>query len=485
MRHNGIRCKAGTKSRCTRPACGFIHTDEFDTDCKKGSECKRVDCKHIHPAPPCRNRPCKNPRQCFFRHARPQEENAFTVGRSKAMYASYIGRMALKAAVGSGFLVRVVPKETKIIVKQAPSVAADPTALKEATAKCRQFVHDHIKIEAYEIENLDRNTLKRSAAFLLAKDTRVFLFHTSTGVNIVYSSRDRMAARALPNVKALLTSLRENICSSGDHGDASPARRQRACSDASSSSRSSDMDSISSGGVAECCICFDDDVPVVGGVRCSTGDHFVCDVCFDSLVTSVATHDERMARGSDVCCPTPDCSSTPFKAKTLAMHVDDDTFQAWMKLNKDITGRNVRKEEEAARQAEEDRRARLSQMDRDAEDARKHIVENIFTLKCPRCSAAFVDFDGCFALTCAHCKCGFCAWCLTDRGNDAHPCAAQCGEKYGRGGYFGTLREFEQHHVRRRQAELDTYLGTLTPEVRGRVVTACRRDAQDLGIKLQ
>ena len=43
---------------------------------------------------------------------------------------------------------------------------------------------------------------------------------------------------------------------------------------------------------------------------------------------------------------------------------------------------------------------------------RLHILENILNLRCPRqsCKAVFDDFDGCFAVTCHACLCGFCAW---------------------------------------------------------------------------
>jgi hypothetical protein len=41
--------------------------------------------------------------------------------------------------------------------------------------------------------------------------------------------------------------------------------------------------------------------------------------------------------------------------------------------------------------------------------ARKKIIEDILTIKCPRqhCRQAFVDFDACFALTCDACTCAF------------------------------------------------------------------------------
>ncbi len=42
----------------------------------------------------------------------------------------------------------------------------------------------------------------------------------------------------------------------------------------------------------------------------------------------------------------------------------------------------------------------------------RHSFAAMQTLKCqrPGCGAAIFDFDGCFAVTCASCKCGFCAW---------------------------------------------------------------------------
>ena len=59
---------------------------------------------------------------------------------------------------------------------------------------------------------------------------------------------------------------------------------------------------------------------------------------------------------------------------------------------------------------------------------RKHIIERILTLACPRCSRAFLGFDGCFALKCSafvkddpNSCCQFCAYCLKDCGQDAHP----------------------------------------------------------------
>lgn len=47
---------------------------------------------------------------------------------------------------------------------------------------------------------------------------------------------------------------------------------------------------------------------------------------------------------------------------------------------------------------------------------RRMIVEEVFTLRCPRCRVAFIDYTGCDALTCGACAAKFCAICLKDCG---------------------------------------------------------------------
>jgi hypothetical protein len=79
------------------------------------------------------------------------------------------------------------------------------------------------------------------------------------------------------------------------------------------------------------------------------------------------------------------------------------------------------------------------------------IVNEVLTLRCPRCQTAFLDFDGCFALRCWNdtCCCGICAWCLKDCGFDAHSHVRVCPERQGEG-YYSALLVFENHHRRRK-----------------------------------
>ena len=122
--------------------------------------------------------------------------------------------------------------------------------------------------------------------------------------------------------------------------------------------------------------------------------------------------------------------------------------------------------------------------------ARRHIVDTLLTLKCPQCSAAFLDFNGCFALTCHRCKCGFCGWCLQACGADAHAHVANCRHNVAPNrNVFGTQQQFQQAQRARRQRLVREYLkaaeaGAGGPELRAKVVAACQQDFADLGVEV-
>lgn len=117
---------------------------------------------------------------------------------------------------------------------------------------------------------------------------------------------------------------------------------------------------------------------------------------------------------------------------------------------------------------------------------RNHIVEEILTLRCPRCSCAFLDFDGCFALTCSNCKCGFCGWCLKDCGYDAHAHVKTCPSKPPEArneAYFGTKDQFQEAQRKRRRRELIGFLQKLdSVEEQQAALFSLRQDLKDLGL---
>jgi hypothetical protein len=115
---------------------------------------------------------------------------------------------------------------------------------------------------------------------------------------------------------------------------------------------------------------------------------------------------------------------------------------------------------------------------------RKHIVDSLLTLRCPRCAQAFVDFSGCFALTCSRCRAGFCAWCLTDCGSDAHAHVARCPRSVG-GGPFGTLAQFQECHRKRCGELVRAYLAALPGTIdKSALVAACKQDFADLQLQI-
>jgi hypothetical protein len=117
---------------------------------------------------------------------------------------------------------------------------------------------------------------------------------------------------------------------------------------------------------------------------------------------------------------------------------------------------------------------------------REKIVDDIMTLRCPRCSQAFVDFDGCFALYCSLCPCRFCGWCLKDCGDhDAHPHVKTCEFKEpGSDTYHGTFDMFKVAQNKKRRTNLLNLLDTLSSNERKTTLKAIEKDLEDLELVL-
>ena len=102
----------------------------------------------------------------------------------------------------------------------------------------------------------------------------------------------------------------------------------------------------------------------------------------------------------------------------------------------------------------------MSDYERRIRSHRKHVIERILTLACPRCSRAFIGFQGCFALKCSawvqgdpNSCCQFCAYCLEDCGRDAHP-HVRASTCLGNRGLFQPLQVFEDVQRSRRKRML-------------------------------
>ena len=230
------------------------------------------------------------------------------------------------------------------------------------------------------------------------------------------------------------------------------------------------------------------------GFCCANG-HFMCwETCFDGYVQSASQPGAIQgfcdAQGN-LLCPDPTCK-LPYNLQKVATCGPPHVFQALMDLQFTV---RATKEVSSALQTQQQQLsaefARIQAMtnldERDAHMLRREIVDTVLTLRCPRCTTAFLDFDGCFALSCGsnQCRAGFCAWCLADCGGDAHAHVLVCPEsKYG-GGYYGTLVQFETHHRERRKLQVQQLMTRQeSPEVQRFLRRILQKDLDELGIQL-
>ncbi len=114
---------------------------------------------------------------------------------------------------------------------------------------------------------------------------------------------------------------------------------------------------------------------------------------------------------------------------------------------------------------------------------RMQIVDDILTLRCPRCKQAFLDFDGCFAISCNICPCNFCGWCLMDCQGDAHPHVKECRDRHPNAqSYFGTKDQFQQAQNKKRIEKLKIFLKDYSVANRITILESIKNDLDDLGI---
>jgi len=226
------------------------------------------------------------------------------------------------------------------------------------------------------------------------------------------------------------------------------------------------------------------------GLECAgRGGHFVCRDCLDRHVQTLveAPISVRRKHEGRVFCPKYpcECDGLDFTDADLAASLSSATFQRYIQARMDLLEQRKVEELEAEMKqqlaAELDRMSALQEEQRKVLKARVHIEEQILTCKCPSCGQAFVDFDGCFALSCSRCRCSFCAWCGADGGRDAHPHVRECPEKPpGADPYFGTAEQFREAQARQRRRLLRAFLPTLDEATRQAVRRAMQPQLEGL-----
>jgi serine/threonine protein kinase len=213
----------------------------------------------------------------------------------------------------------------------------------------------------------------------------------------------------------------------------------------------------------ECGICFDAS-NLNNGVECrSAGKHFLCNGCFSDQTISQSGPDSRgnfVKNQNKIVCAF--CYG-PYLESEIASRCPQEAYVVFRRACDEvlILSEQQRHQEDIARLRDE--LSRMNGRDASVHRHRLYIAENLLTLHCPRetCRAAVLDFDGCFAVTCSACNCGFCGWCLADCGRDAHAHVKQCPSSRHQGSHYGSQEEFNQVHKDRKREEVTAYLNTI------------------------
>jgi len=249
-----------------------------------------------------------------------------------------------------------------------------------------------------------------------------------------------------------------------------------------------------------CLVCFDE-YPALKGLECSgpaagagpAGErHFVCEECLAGHLSSSVDAEsiERFRQHGGIRCVDPGCSAHVFPDASLAKALPADVFATYTKAKERVAEQRINAELEAGFEQRLKR-----ERERAGEGAQRQVIkdticEKILTLSCPRCNQAFIDFNGCMALTCsrAGCGCGFCALCQADCGGDAHghvgggcPLATKIGVKKGE--FHLSEADWNTAMSKARAIRLDEYFNTLTEAQKQHALEDCKREIQDIGLK--
>mmetsp|Transcript_30659 Transcript_30659/g.86720 ORF Transcript_30659/g.86720 Transcript_30659/m.86720 type:complete len:1056 (-) Transcript_30659:200-3367(-) len=254
--------------------------------------------------------------------------------------------------------------------------------------------------------------------------------------------------------------------------------------------------------LASCVVCWDTKRRAAGAhctAATTAGRHFTCGTCLSAFVASVAgseqaRHLELANLDGALPCPAEACPGRLPPADMMCHLTTEACKQYHEALRSGLEGRTAMRLETDYEQRLAELLAELVRTQAKADGtqeeralrAEQHVIENILTLKCPRCSVAIFDFDGCFAITCARCGAGLCGWCLQDCGKDAHPHVAVCRWNESPGGngiYFAPHALFEKSANRRRSLAVQRYVEGLDGELRRLVKKRLMPHMQALGIQ--
>ena len=167
-----------------------------------------------------------------------------------------------------------------------------------------------------------------------------------------------------------------------------------------------------------CLVCLEDCkglLPV-----CHEG-HAVCGVCAGNM----ARHFVAEAASGRLMCPAGPAGACRGEAipelAVIALAANGKGSAAEVGvLMRALTAAEAGAAEQRGRCAGAEEARRAVDEANSVDEAVRLVREEVLVDRCPRCKAAFADWDGCNALSCAACGAAFCAVCLEDCGADAH-----------------------------------------------------------------
>ena len=237
----------------------------------------------------------------------------------------------------------------------------------------------------------------------------------------------------------------------------------------------------------QCKVCLEYQI-IEKGYSCSK-KHFMCWQCFEDHVKQVSGPDS-VGKGIDndgnLLCV--ECNELITLLNVAKGSVPKNVFDLLEKLKsnsviKKAVGKALQEQGTQLKKEFDRIMAIQDQDERDAERMRLDIIEDILTLRCPRCKIAFIDYEGCAALICSCCKAGFCAFCLIDCGDNAHSHLPICNQNLNKQTYIA-LPEFNIRQSKRRQDLINEKIKDFALKAKTLLLKKMSKDLTDLGIAI-
>jgi hypothetical protein len=188
--------------------------------------------------------------------------------------------------------------------------------------------------------------------------------------------------------------------------------------------------------MAQCCtVCCDDEVELKFECATVNCDYRLCSPCL------VRAFEDCSGNNSRDC---PLCKAPTALDMAIAQIGKGGVMAVERELRPSVE-HQVRQE----LSRKEGRKKDASEINETAIQLYNQVVE-LLNLKCPRCKLAFYDYEGCNSLRCANnsCKASFCAICLKDCDNDAHPHVREAhGDLYDMDMFHATTKQRQKQIV--------------------------------------